>query len=385
MKRNRIILIVLWLLSLVGISLQGGPVTYGIFYLLTLIPLFSLAYIGLVIYLFKIYQAVEGLPLVANHPTDFYFVLQNESWILFSGIQILFYSSFSSISGLYDETEYELHPGSGIRRNTRILCRYRGEYEIGIKTIEVRDFFRLFTVSYRNREPYKARVRPAIVHLSRLKASEAVLSSSKDSLVNRSEIDLLMKEYESGDDPRLINWKASSANGKLMVRQRIGEEKQGAGILMDPHRYSDDPHVYLPIENKILEIVIALSLFLSEKGIPVETFWYDEQLRSAKIGAKGDFRAFYETMCGYSFKESCSLSHLCTEALHHSRIAAKRTVFLVLHSLDSGVLSFMDQLAGSDVDIIVYAVGDETMDISRIPPGIRVVRVALDADPAEVL
>lgn len=123
MKRNRIILIVLWLLSLIGISLQGGPVTYGIFYLLTLIPLFSLAYIGLVIHLFKIYQAVEGLPLVANHPTDFYFVLQNESWILFSGIQILFYSSFSSISGLYDETEYELHPGSGIRRNTRILCR----------------------------------------------------------------------------------------------------------------------------------------------------------------------------------------------------------------------------------------------------------------------
>lgn len=385
MKRNRIILTVLWLLSLAGISLQGGPVTYGIFNLLTLIPLLSLAYIALVIHLFKIYQNVEGLPLVASHPTNFYFVLQNESWIVFSGIQVLFYSSFSSISGLDDETEYELHPGSGIRRSTRILCKYRGEYEIGIKTIEVRDFFRLFTISYRNREPYKVRVRPAIVHLSRLKTSEAVLSSSNDSPARCSETDLLLKEYESGDDPRLINWKASSACGKLMVRQRIGEEKQGAGILMDPHRYSDDPHVYLPVENKILEIVIALSLFLSEKGIPVETFWYEGRLKSTEIGAQGGFRAFYETMCGYSFSASCGLSHLCTEALHHSRIAAKRTLFLVLHSLDAEVLSFLDQLAGSDMDIIVYAVGEETMDISGIPAGIQVARVAMDADPAEVL
>ena len=58
MKRNRRILLVLWILSLIGISIRGGQITYGIFFLLTLIPIVSLIYILAVILLFKIYQSL---------------------------------------------------------------------------------------------------------------------------------------------------------------------------------------------------------------------------------------------------------------------------------------------------------------------------------------
>ena len=60
MKRNRRILFLLWVLSLIGISLRGGPVTYGVFFMLTLVPVISLLYIRLVIVLFKIYQDLDG-------------------------------------------------------------------------------------------------------------------------------------------------------------------------------------------------------------------------------------------------------------------------------------------------------------------------------------
>ena len=52
MRRNRLVLLVLWLLSLIGISLAGGEITYGIFFLLTMIPVVSALYIFIVTQLF---------------------------------------------------------------------------------------------------------------------------------------------------------------------------------------------------------------------------------------------------------------------------------------------------------------------------------------------
>ena len=45
MRRNRIIWLCLWVLSLVGISLRGGAVSYGFFAMLTLVPIISLLYL----------------------------------------------------------------------------------------------------------------------------------------------------------------------------------------------------------------------------------------------------------------------------------------------------------------------------------------------------
>ena len=45
MKRNRILFAILWVVSLVGISLFGGPISYGFFALLTILPLISFLYL----------------------------------------------------------------------------------------------------------------------------------------------------------------------------------------------------------------------------------------------------------------------------------------------------------------------------------------------------
>ena len=54
MKRNRLIFLILWILSLVGISFFGGPVSYGFFTVFTLIPVICLFYLVLVYFFFHI-------------------------------------------------------------------------------------------------------------------------------------------------------------------------------------------------------------------------------------------------------------------------------------------------------------------------------------------
>ena len=94
MKRNRIIFAILWILSLVGISFFGGPVSYGFFAVLILIPIMSLLYLLLVAIFFRIYQDLPGKQLTACQTYPFTFRLMNEFPFAFAGIRVGFFSSF---------------------------------------------------------------------------------------------------------------------------------------------------------------------------------------------------------------------------------------------------------------------------------------------------
>ena len=383
MKRNGLILLFLWILSLTGISFYGGEISYGFFFLFTLIFVLSVGYILIVIALFRIYQNLEGRGAVANQPAVFHFILQNESPVLFSGIRVRFYSSFSSITGLDDRGEYELHPYSGIRRQTNIICKYRGDYEVGIKSIEVTDFFRLFTICRRNPSPLKIRVNPRIVSLEKLENAEVSLSSVQDPVMNRNETDVPVRDYLPGDDPRFINWKATGVLDKPMIRQRTGEVQRGFAVVMDPCRCSEHIEEYLPIENKILETVIALTLFLSRKAVPAEVFFYEERTESCVVDHTGGFDAFYERMAMVRFHKEHPIDILFEELRRGGRIFSVKAVFLVLHEWNEAAGRFAEEMIRSGIAVTAYVITDT--EFSEVHSGIHRMRIPVHADLSEVL
>ena len=385
MKHNRRILLVLWILSLIGISFYGGAVSYGIFFLLTFLPVVSLLYILAVIALFKIYQNLEGNSVVCKEPAVFHFILQNESPLLFAGVRPVFYSSFSAISGLDGETEYELRPHSGIRRKTAIVCHYRGEYEVGIKALEITDLFRLFTITYRNREPLRINVKPRIVHLNDLENREIMQSSVREVRTSPSEADVFLREYVPGDDPRLINWKASAVHEAPMVRERSSEQQEGIGILLDPRRYDERKQGYLPLENQMLELVIALNLFFSRQGIPVETCVLSRLLQVSMVNRENGFDAFYEMMSGYRFDPDRNMTQLFEEVIKGTRIFDKKTVILVIHEWNETVTSFVHRLSQNNVRVQVYLIARESFSEPVTISRTEVVQISAEADLAEVL
>ena len=175
--RNRIIWFLLWILSVIGISLRGGAVTYGFFAVLTLIPVVCAVYLIAVLNLFHIYQELDQRFVTVNEPVHYRFALVNECPLIFAGIRVRFFTSLSSITDLDDETEYELAPNSRIEKETRLICRYRGEYKVGIKEIEIQDFLRLFRIRYKNRDCMRAFVKPQLVttdNLGDIELSDAV-------------------------------------------------------------------------------------------------------------------------------------------------------------------------------------------------------------------
>ncbi|MCR5501551.1 MAG: DUF58 domain-containing protein [Lachnospiraceae bacterium] len=387
MTANRIILIALWILSLVSISFFGGPLSYGFFAAVTLVPLISLLYTLIVLFRFKIYQDMNRVNVVAGTVSDFYITLQNEDFFPYSGVRIRFFSPFSSIGGIEEDTEYELLPHSGIRKKTSLVCRYRGEYEVGVKSIILEDYLRIFRITFTNREPFRLNVLPRIIRPDSLKTLGQTDISSVESRTDLRETDVTVRDHQNGDGIRRIHWKASAASGKLLVRNLTGEEKQGIGILMDSGRYSDDPSVYLPLENRLSEVTIALSSYFLDHNTPVRVFFLSSGYAEYSIREPGDFRQFYSDLSALSFRPENTPEKLMAHLLSDRNVYSLSRMILILHDPDEAAARAVDQFIRNRIHVTVYLVTDDTQraGAEKTFPGDELFVIPTEADLKEVL
>lgn len=387
MKRNRILLCLLWILSLVGISFYGGPITYGFFIMVTMVPLLSFAYLIAVRLRFSIYQQLIGKTFVAGRAIPYYFTLQNEDWFAFASVKVFFYSDFSTVLDLKDGEECELLPGTGIKKDTTLICKYRGTYQVGIRTVEITDFLRLFRMHYKNPEPLDVTINPRTVSVSELKSIRLPRILNREQPAGRDVLTQLTREYVPGDDPRRIHWKATARTGQLMTRQEIGEEQQNVSILLSACRYADSPSDYLPTENRMLEIALALSRFFLLQGIPVRAFHRAAEPASVSVTDNASFENYYRLLCGLFFHETQPDDLLFSELPVKETVMKSRAVFLILSRYGASSDAFVRLLNECGIAVIVYLVAPADAvcpDLSSLPRT-ELVRITPDEKLEEVL
>lgn len=361
MKMHRWLFLGLWILSLTAISFYGGTISYGFFFGLTLLPVCCLVYLLFVYRCFKIYQKTDSRNMVCGQPMPYYFVLQNDSFFAFSGVNVKLFSSFSYVEELPDGKEYELLPKDKHIFETRIVCKYRGEYEVGVKEITVTDFLRLFCFRYRVPETIKAIVLPKIVHVKTLTSIQDVsLFLQKDTPISPQIPDVIIRDYIQGDSLKHIHWKATAREQKLKVRNLIGEEKQGITLFCDTHRCSTDMHEYLPVENKILETLLALGIFFAGKEIPFGIYYGQSAPVYRQVNGLRDFESFYMQTANISFRREENTAKRFFEAAATGVFSHCKIFFTVLHTLDTSVLELLDKLTADGTIAVVYLISKQS-------------------------
>jgi len=386
MKRNRIIWFVTWIISIIIISFFGGAVSYTFFYCITLIPLISLIYLLYVYFFFHIYQKVNSRNIVVDQPVPYYFILVNEYPFSFAGVRVRFYSSFSYIRELNDDIEYELLPKTEIKKETNIVCKYRGQYDIGIKTVEIQDFFRLFKFSYHNSEVLNVSVYPKLVYLDSLGDID-ISHVMNESQFHKTEPDVLTREYIAGDDIRQIHWANSAKSHTLMTREFTGEEQQGVGIVLDTMRFSSDSAIFLPVENKMLEVLLAISLFLSGKNILTREYHLDSALSANCVQDRRQFESFYNTISKIEFNSIKTLSRTFESLSGCYNLLNCHTVFLIIHEWSECCLSMISSLIENESYVVVYIIGDASRaaNIAHSFSRVKIITIDPKQDIREVI
>ena len=366
MKKNRIIYGIVWILSLVLISFYGGAASFGIFTMVTLIPLISIIYIVCVGVTFSIYQEKGTNVVTAGEVVPFHFSLMNEHRFGFAGLRVLFFADFSTIDRLEDGMEFELLPFTGIERQTNLVCKYRGEYEVGIRAVEISDYLQLFKWTWRNKETLRVTVRPDLVTLNDTSTLDLMYLVARESREEGSEPDLLFRDYQPGDDIRQIHWKALAKTGKLSVRKRINERQEGAGILFGTFRKSEDPKKYLPVENKILELVLALSYYLVGRFIPVRALYMqDNGIMDEGVSFIGQFEEYYTAMSNVRFSDKTSEDELLEQFMYAPALGELGMCFIILQEMTAQAEEFVKSMSLRQIQCVVYLVGGAGEDMDQ--------------------
>lgn len=362
-RLRRWALLGLWLLSLPVISFYGGAVSYGFFFGVTLVPVVSAVYLLAVYLRFKIYQKLESRNVVCGQPVPYFFVLQNDDYFAFTSVGVRLFSSFSYLEKLPDGTSYELLPGDKYTFETKLVCKYRGEYEVGVKEIVITDFLRLFQISYRVPETIKALVLPRVVRVDELQCIADIADLlQRETYRAQTQADVVVRDYVAGDALKQIHWKATARAQALKVRNRTGEEKTGIAILCDTKRYSGDNREYLPLENKMLEVLLALTVYFAQRNMACDICYGQRGMVRCHVQDLQDFDVFYRQAAGIDFAKEEAVEETGRQALTAGVWQDCRILFFVLHMWSDAVWQMAEQIAAGGGIAVLCLVTDGNMD-----------------------
>ena len=370
MKRNRIIYFILCVGAVVLASFYGGPVSYSILFGLLFVALISYAYLLVVYLFFKLYQVVQGKHITACEPVPYYFVLQNEYLLNFCRIKTKMYSTFSYVEKMPEDKEYELLPNESARYDTKLICRYRGEYKVGIKEITITDFLRLFTVTYRVPEPIGVVVSPRIIPIRTIRIeNDPAQNSYRENTHMSTDYDAAVREYVPGDPLKGVHRKLSAKTGKLMSRLTYGEEKQGISIFLDTDRISSDEYEFIPVENKCLEIVLALTNYYAGFSIPGLLRYYVHGSGELKCSGLHEMETFAAGVSAIQFRSTGEPGTAAKLMLSDSAFRSCMVAFIVVMNAGKELNEALSELSLSGVKSVVYYVGYnvDAADILELP------------------
>ena len=363
MRWRRAIFLFFWILSLIGLSFFGGPVSYGLFWGLTLLLVVSLLYLLFVFLQFRIYQEIGSRTIVCKEPMPYYFSLKNESPIVFTSLKIGMFDGLSKVIDVAENKEYQLLPEEKYVYETKLICFYRGEYEVGVKEIEITDFLRLFQVKYKNPGTIKALVYPRLLHLATIRGLEEEISAlSREHYLEQARMDVVTRDYIPGDALKQIHFKASAKEGILKTRLRVGERKSLVKLLFDTDRLSTKPQEYLPLEKQSLEAALAVGEVLANLNIAYSAHFISQGVKQIPVNSIGDFDALYAAASKVEFMKGQSLTELlqreCTCAADE-----EQTLIVVAHKVAQEEFGYLQKCCPDAGRVFLYLITDENEDV----------------------
>lgn len=366
MKLNRLICLVFIIGSAVFASYYGGNFSYALFYLSLLIPVISFFYTVYVYFRFKLYQTVDSRLVIKGDWTLYSFVITNEDYITFRNVKVNFLSDKSTIEAANQTVEYSLLPNERERLETRLKCNYRGEYYVGVDSIEVTDFLYLFTITYPIQSKIKATVLPRVVQLEQLGIAPPQSDVKNPVLYSnfaQEELDTEVRKYYPGDSKKRVHWKASARMHELISRKYQHIPKEQILIFMDLVKVKEEELKVIITEDKIIEIVLALSNYYSRLKTPSHIIYEMEKKKEVSISSKEDFNAFYNACVNIHFQGKNPISDLLKERMLRSE--AGLFCVVVTHFLSKELYIAALQAISSGNHVSILFVSDDTTENTK--------------------
>lgn len=296
---NRIILAVLIIGSGIFASFYGGNVSYAFFYFMLMIPAISFLYTFYVYMRFRLYQEIEQRIIVKGDLTPYSFTIGNEDHITFRSVKVNFLYDKSRILNSENIREYCLLPGASETMETKLRCNYRGNYYVGVNSVEIMDFLYLFKITYPIQSKLPVTVLPRVLTIDRLRIAPAQKDTKNSPFLRttiQDEMDIETRKYQTGDSRKQVHWKVTAKRNELFSRKFTSNPKSEAFLVMDMQDIHEDDLTNIVTEDQIIESTLAIANYFKNNSTNINIYYDQDKLEKTIIRSKIDFDVFYQ-MC----------------------------------------------------------------------------------------
>lgn len=360
MNRNRLLYAFIFFMSLSFIYFYGGKVPYMFFYTVLIMPLVSLAYTFVIYMRFKYSQDVDKRFVEKGDNVNFIFNITNEDPLLFPYMRIAFCGAETIFSEQFQQTSFSIPPYGKKSFYFNLNCNYRGNYEIGLKSIELVDFLGIFKLTYKIFGPKSITVYPRIVYLDRFELKTDYQSESHSILNSRHEdmsTILDVRQYQYGDTLKKVHWKLTAKSGELMVKKFQSTTETSSIVMLDLKKGMFTEDINTIIEDKLIESAVSIIYYCLHNWIPIKFVYYDEGLVTFEASNPLEFEEIYNALAKMRFYQDIEFKDILDVYLKD--FINKTNIILFTPNLNYSLYDQIHKTCSSGFDVSLIYVSDE--------------------------
>jgi len=260
MTKNRLIYSFMIFMSIISLGISGNRGSY-----IMLVSMLVMAGVSAAL------AFSAGLGIVAeqslcdemvmkNEPSNYNAVIQSR----YFGVATLYINYKKLPDSFVFDTEngmYELFGKAKIELSADISSKYRGVYKIGIESIEIMDFLKLFRFVKPMKDSIFITVCPDVVEFSDklflVSPSEQIGVSRKTTAEDYSSISDI-RPFQHSDSMKKIHWKLSAKKNELMVKNYDITNNTATAIIVDNRLTPDMVPEKCALEDMLVEMAVSI-------------------------------------------------------------------------------------------------------------------------------
>ncbi len=355
--RINVRLLSLYIFSLVIMYLAGsyfGSILFYLFVFFCIYPILS--FISLLIWYSRLSfdQGFSTSMPVKGDTVEYELKVFNRSFLPIPSVKVTFETVSPSLDAELPPYSIGIESGGMRKREFTIHCPYRGEYKLGVSSLEVHDFFQLFSLR-KKKQPETITVYPRVVELDDYsRAATAADGNSRNASLGMLPDPTLfqqLKEYRDGDSIRHIYWKKYASIGRPVLKEYEHTRQAGVRIYFDTRKNKYPGVNDLEQEDVSVEILVAIVKHLLDKNIHttvVAPGWESGGISSQE---RDVFEEFYRATIDLRFAAVRSPAAAYRDDRSGGNLESQ-TVLFITHIIDPEIFALRDHAQEHELHFI---------------------------------
>lgn len=367
MKLNRILYLSLLIITFTFVYYYGGKVPNMFFYTVLVLPIVSFTYMLIGYFMLKYEQSLDNDLIFKGDKVTFTVNITNRSFFILPYISISLLNDKGGVIQKHKINNISLQPFSKREVSVDYIYKYRGDFKLGVSTIEVQDFLGIFKFTLKNKNPLYITVYPQIIDIDEFYLSSGYLSDNVSSIGGGQEDISTIEEinkYNYGDSLRKIHWKLTAKTNELMIREYEKIGSRSAILILDLQSNNFELEKNAAIEDKLLETTIAILRYCIYNDAEVKLIYDSKGINAINYSNSLDFQKAYEVLAKVEFNQKTSFKDIiesevnCNIGKADIIIATFNINYILYEELNKAIL------LGCNITLI-YIYGNEKIENNK--------------------